>query len=91
MTREEKAELLRYVGGAGVVFLDTPEQRSLIRKGFIRIVESPPAIFKAARSFATITDAGAVQALKILGTVGEAIVARGHSGTFGDSLRDKDK
>jgi hypothetical protein len=91
MTSDEQAELLRFGGGAGVVYLDTPEQRGLLRRNLIRIVESPPVIFKQVRSFAVITDAGTVAYLKILGKVGERVIARGHSGTLRESLRDKGK
>jgi len=82
MTPAEQAELLRFVGGAGVVFLDTPEQRALLRRGLISIVESAPVIFHQVRSFAVITDAGTLAVLKILGKTGERRISRGHSGTF---------
>lgn len=85
MTPSERAELLRYLS-AGVVYLDTPEQRALLRKGLIELAESKPAIFRQARRFATLTDAGRVVALKLLGKVGETIAERGHTGTLAGKL-----
>lgn len=79
MTRAEKIELLRYIGGAGNVFLDTPEQRALIRKGMIRIVGTPAIFANAARPFAVITDAGTVAVMKIVVEAGERKIARGTS------------
>lgn len=75
MTPLERAELLRFAAG-GQVYLDSPEQRALLRKGMIRMVPDPPIPVKVTRRFAVITDLGRIHALKAAARIGELIAGK---------------
>lgn len=94
MRRDERAELMRFMGSA-CVWTATPAQVALLRKGLISIVPDPPVVFKVTRRFAQITDLGRVQGLKFAAREMKAIEAklagRDTAGTFIIGLDEKGK
>lgn len=89
MTRAEWLELHRIGAGLGIhgmhgnVYLDTPPERALLRRGLIELVpESGHALFRVQRRFCRLTDRGLVRYAQALGETLASYARR--SGTRGD-------